>query len=546
MNFRLCSRNPDLLLPEIMEKRIEKITDFWGYRIDNLKELDRLTIFVTHRCNLRCLYCTGPHMNLKKDNLQLEKQLLKTDLSLDAFKEFLKNIMDRKKVSHIHFTGGEPTLIADLPKFIRLATDLGILCSITSNGTASPSSYRKIIESGLTEIRISLDSYSEKEFDQIVQRQGTFVKVIKSIKEITRLRDQTFPDSFLVLNVCVGQMNLGKIEKSLDFFINLQPNDIKFLVIAQEKEFVVNHQSQQLIKRLEKKLNIFPPEKFMLLKKKIQNLFNPNAIGLQDPETQKVMKHCFIPMTERTIDGKNYYPCSIYVRYYGEPIGEISEPFTIQQQKIMQFTRKHDCTKDPICKDFCTNCCKIFNQKTNQILSLDGLPIIRIEKEITKEDISATDAKITDLLSNDQDNNRPFIILKPYGELYRDEIIKIIRQCGLEIDMIDIIPKWERCASYVYCWPLTKQRIKIAIENGLAFKAIENGQAEIIRFKNNPSLEEIKKIRDEIRKSFPSKRFLIKTKESQRTIRLNAVHSPDPDDLLRENKILSYFITKYI
>ena len=127
MSKRFRSKNPDLLIPEVMDERIKRTADFWGYRVDVLNSLDRMTVFVTHRCNLFCKYCNGPHMTLRKRDTLRKKEMLRNDLSVSAFKQLLEQAKKSAKLRHIHFTGGEPTLNKDLPAFVEMATAQGIL-----------------------------------------------------------------------------------------------------------------------------------------------------------------------------------------------------------------------------------------------------------------------------------------------------------------------------------------------------------------------------------------------------------------------------------
>jgi len=539
MNRQLRSKNPDLLLPEVMDERITKTTDFWTERADVLNALDRMTVFVTHRCNLFCQYCNGPHMTLLKRDSLRKKQMLKDDLPLDSFTQLLEETAMRAKIRHIHFTGGEPTLNKNLPAFVEMAVAHGILSSITTNGTAGPTVYRELIKKGLTEIRISIDSYSSDVFDSIVGINGSFQKIIKSIQEIVHIRDKEGADVFLILNACVGEVNLNEIEKTLRFLISLNPNDIKFLVIAQDKEFVLNHQNNALIRELRKLLDGYPSNQFSLLRAKIDNLFNQNATGLKDQETQAVMEHCFIPMTERTIDGSHYYPCSIYLRYYGQPIGPLTDSFEEQQRKIMEFVRTHDCRTDPICNRHCTNCCKMFNVRANEASAVNADRIIEVKSDISEQEIEELLSRINSLLKKGKSSRRPFLIIKPRGQRWRNEIIAFMEKRGFEIESIAPIKDWPACAKLLYTWPLTKEEALFSLEMDRAFTKLEPGFAELIRFKKDPGINRLTTLKLDARRSFPTRRFQLVIGEKKRWIRLTAIHTPDAEDVKRENTILN-------
>jgi MoaA/NifB/PqqE/SkfB family radical SAM enzyme len=531
------SKNPDLLIPEVMEERVKRTTEFWSCRTDMLKAIDRITAFVTHRCNLACEYCNGPHLAEKGEDPE-KHEMLKDDLSVESFERLLREAGEGATINHIHFTGGEPTLNKNMPRFVEMAKAQGILSSITTNGTANPKLYGELIRKGLTEIRISIDSHSDERFDTMAGVKGTFEKVVRNIREIVRLRDEENADVFLVLNVCVGKVNLEELEKTLKFLIGLDPNDIKFLVIAQEKDFVVSSKTDKLIVELKEKLNEHPLGQFTLLRDKIDNLFNPNATGLRGKETQRVMEHCFVPMTERTVDAKRYYPCSIYLRYYGEALGFVNEPYEMQQAKVMKFIKDHDCRKDPICSRQCTNCCKVFNEHSNQQMTLNPDRSIEIENDITEEEIVQFEREINHMIAIGKPSEESYMVIKPHGQQWREGILEFLKEKGIRIRSSTPIPDWPHVAKYLYTSEVTRSRIIFSLEMDRAFRVLEKGPGEILRFTEKVDPETLYRLKLEIRKRFPPMAYQMQIGNKSRRIRVNPVHAPDAKDLERENWIL--------
>jgi molybdenum cofactor biosynthesis enzyme MoaA len=542
MSLRYCSKNPDLLLPDVMQERLERISDFWGWRLGQLQHFDRITAFVTHRCNLRCRYCNGPHMNLKSGPVDQKRNLLRTRLGRKSFHTLLTKLTSQVKVRHIHFTGGEPTLNKDLAHMVNMATEHGILTSLTTNGTALFAAYKKLIANGLTEIRISLDSYQPEHFDQIVRVPGTFKRVIENIQKITKLRDQQGADIFLVINACVDTLNLQQLNETLDFLLGLKPNDIKFLVVAQDKNKIQQPGNDLVVRQLAAKLEAYPESSFPLLRKKISLLFEQDATGLTDPVCRQVMRNCFIPLTERTIDGKHFYPCSIYLRYLGKPLGHISESFEKQQKKIMEFVRQHDCRTDPICSQHCTNCCKTFNVEANKKVDSADLPIIELPKAIAADSVEDFLSSLSQILSARKPiQTLPFIVIKPYGQVWRQQILDYLQCQGIEPVKISTTDNWQLIASFLHSWPMTRPRCYFSLENEAAFRQIEADQADIIWLRPETNLNLLKDLKIALRKMYPGKRFQLRSTGNIRVIRLNAIHTPDQADLERENKILQHF-----
>lgn len=539
MARRTISQNPDLLFRVVMDERVERTADFSSWRTDSPDTLDRITVFVTHRCNLRCGYCNGPHLTWGIGDGARKRTMLHRDLTVAEFQHLLREAQTHAAIRHIHFTGGEATAHPDLTTFVATATAAGVLSSITTNGTADPEVYRALIDAGLTEIRISIDSDTAETFDRVVRIPGSFERVLTSIREIVRLRDEAEKDIFLVLNACVGSMNLNAIERILAFLMALNPDDIKLLVIAEEKGFVLDHENQALVERLRAMLAPEPPERYPLLRAKIERLFDLHATGLADEETQSVMKHCFIPLTERTIDGQHYYPCSIYLRHYGAPLGDLHDPFEVQQQRIREFVRHHDCRSDPICVTNCTNCCKVFNVRANLTSVVDAEEILEVEEHVPDDAVAAMRDRLTALAQTSPGDERPFMIVKPYGQAHNETIQAILREEGFAIASSRRIERWLDCARYLYTWPLTDERIRHAIQVDRAFQLVEQGSAEFLRFQRSPLVDALEQLKLRIRSRIPTKRYRISIGGKRWWIRVTAAHTPNQGDVVRENAVLS-------
>ena len=61
------NRSPDLIFQKDLTERTIRLSSLFPLR-DKLGNvgLDRITLFVTERCNLLCEYCNGPHMDPEK------------------------------------------------------------------------------------------------------------------------------------------------------------------------------------------------------------------------------------------------------------------------------------------------------------------------------------------------------------------------------------------------------------------------------------------------------------------------------------------------
>ena len=108
-----------------------------------------------------------------------------------------------------------------------------------------------------------------------------------------------------------------------------------------------------------------PPEALPLLRRKLKTVFAKDAIGI-DHEPSQPRWRCYIPLTERTVDSVSYYPCSVYLREGGEPLGRLTDSPELQRKRSAEFVRDADCLTDPICRRYCLHCTRAFNDGANE------------------------------------------------------------------------------------------------------------------------------------------------------------------------------------
>ena len=83
-----------------------------------------VTLYVTTHCNLRCVYCSLPY--------QREEELTASEWC--AVLDELRTLGTRR----VLFFGGEPLVRADLGAIVAHARELGLRCTLASNGTLVP------------------------------------------------------------------------------------------------------------------------------------------------------------------------------------------------------------------------------------------------------------------------------------------------------------------------------------------------------------------------------------------------------------------------
>lgn len=126
-------------------------------------------VIFTQGCNFRCPYCHNPELIQANSKQQIANSKIIA---------FLRSRI--KKLDGVVITGGEPTLHADLPEFIKQIKELGFAVKLDTNGT-NPEMLQQLIDEKLIDyvamdIKAPIDKYSE-----VVCSRVDTDKILKSI-----------------------------------------------------------------------------------------------------------------------------------------------------------------------------------------------------------------------------------------------------------------------------------------------------------------------------------------------------------------------------
>jgi len=153
---------------------IEKLT-----LIDYPGEL--AAIVFTQGCNFRCHFCYNPMLVWPNEVGELKYERDHSTIIMNDLFDFLK--LRVGKLDGVVVTGGEPTLHADLPDFLKQIKDLGYKVKLDSNGT-NPEMLERVIGLALVDyIAMDIKAPLEK-YDQVVGVPVNLENIQKSIKII--------------------------------------------------------------------------------------------------------------------------------------------------------------------------------------------------------------------------------------------------------------------------------------------------------------------------------------------------------------------------
>lgn len=141
------------------------------------KKYSRVYVEITNICNRSCSFCPGTKRDLRR-------------MSVEEFSKIANSLVDITDYIYFHVMG-EPLTHPDLPKMIKLATDLGFKCAVTTNGTLLDSRGDELISSGVYKVNLSVHSFEggeEEKYSSYIESLCNFADKASSCGVLTVLR----------------------------------------------------------------------------------------------------------------------------------------------------------------------------------------------------------------------------------------------------------------------------------------------------------------------------------------------------------------------
>ena len=165
---------------------------------------------LTHRCPLRCVYCSNP-LELKSREAELSTR--------DWSRVFLEAAA--MGALHVHFTGGEPLARPDLEVLIRSARAAGLYTNLITSGMPMPGDrFVSLIAAGLDHIQLSFQADEADLASEIAGRDALATK----LELAKKIRSSSIA---FTANLVVHRRNLDRLESMLHFVESLQPQRIE-------------------------------------------------------------------------------------------------------------------------------------------------------------------------------------------------------------------------------------------------------------------------------------------------------------------------------
>jgi radical SAM protein with 4Fe4S-binding SPASM domain len=169
----------------------------------------RLDLALTYRCNNDCAHCY---------NQRVGESAIQRFSELDT--EHWKLVLDKAwslGIPHIIFTGGEPTLRADLPELIAHAESNGQITGLNTNARrlADERYVETLVKAGLDHVQVTLESHDEAIHDHMVRARGAFQQTVKG------LENALAAPLYVMTNTTMLHDNAATLPATLDFLAEL-------------------------------------------------------------------------------------------------------------------------------------------------------------------------------------------------------------------------------------------------------------------------------------------------------------------------------------
>ena len=137
-----------------------------------------LYLETTNRCNLLCTTCPRTYVELEPP----------ADMSWDLFTRIVDQVPEAKRAV-LHGVG-EPMLVKALPRMVRYLKDRGVYVLFNTNGTLlNNANGRAMIDSGLDELRVSLDASNRKSY-LAIRGKDYFDRILRNVRAFRTLQER--------------------------------------------------------------------------------------------------------------------------------------------------------------------------------------------------------------------------------------------------------------------------------------------------------------------------------------------------------------------
>lgn len=160
---------------------------------------------LSHRCPLKCPYCSNPEMLVRKGAELVTKDWVR------VFSEAAE-----LGVLQVHLSGGEPTVRPDLEELVEAAEDAGLYTNLITSGVLlTRGRLAELKRRGLQHVQLSVQSASTRRSEAIGGLAGAQAKKMQCAQWTREL------DLPLTVNVVIHRQNIDEVDAVIDWACDL-------------------------------------------------------------------------------------------------------------------------------------------------------------------------------------------------------------------------------------------------------------------------------------------------------------------------------------
>ena len=260
-------------------------------------------VALTGQCNFNCKYCNR----------------FRAEVDPYIFGKFIYQYKDTLR--HVQITGGEPTLYPSIFSVVDFIKNKGIRCGLSTNGSA-PLSFYKLLKADM--YSISLDDYDFNILEGRGYKDPSLI--VDNIKELSK-------SNYVNVGLVVDSLNYNRLEEIIDFILSLGVSDIKISINTKDEITPIFSDRDY--------------SKYPILDYRIKRFRKSLPMrGIPKGDNFK----CELSKNDISIIGDEHYPCLVYAREGGKPIGTLNN--NVYNDRLSWYNN-HVPQKDNICKKYC-------------------------------------------------------------------------------------------------------------------------------------------------------------------------------------------------
>ena len=308
------------------------LTDDRASHADGNSPMWRGEILLTGRCNYRCIYCRG--LPIQKD--------IPFELAMQAIDTWISD-----GLRNVRFSGGEPTLYKELLALVARCHQGGVeRIAISTNGTASLRYYQELVDAGLDDICISIDAIVPSLAQKMAGvRNPHWEHVVRNIRELSKL-------TYVTTSVVLTAENAHYAKEIIRFSSELGVSDVRIVTAS--------HASHDIVEAIAG-IGADILDSYPILKYRVRNYLEGRDVrGIREDDAHR----CHLVKDDCVVAGKWHYPCGVYLRERGLPIGAIGPKM---RDERIAWLCNHNTHDDPICRQYCSDIYVEYNNRCEMI-----------------------------------------------------------------------------------------------------------------------------------------------------------------------------------